>query len=401
MSVLLKYVRHLVKAGLIDEFHAWDFTRTEEDSAWLRSELVTSRKAATWTTVAACAGYHYHELKHAPEFPTRPLTLRFRAESDAHLLLHDDDGDVAEIVLGGWDNTACAIRTHRQGSPVVTQQFGLDKREWHEVTVTVSGDSLSVRVDDSKEMQTCALRAAAGLRVSVSAWNGKSCEWATDVRPSQERLMPVRDKSNWSEYYAHYTPQAYPNSIIIKCDDDVVYIDPAGFYRFTQYVSRDMGNHLFAFPFIVNNGVCAHFMQEAGLLPEDEFGKFPLDTFEGRLWGDGRLTQRVHAAFAARRAEFVRLASELPPRRLQSGSRFSINFFAVRSEDLGRTFNACGRDDEHDLTVRMTDRLQRSHVLVPALVVAHLSFYRQRETGLDADESLAAYEQVSAQVLPL
>jgi hypothetical protein len=260
---------------------------------------------------------------------------------------------------------------------------------------------LRVCVDDTEALCAHVRTSLSQLRVSVSAWNDTGCTWQQqDDRTCKERLFQVKNKKSWAEYYSHYTQEAYPHSIIVKCDDDIVYIDPAGFYRFIHQVTSNMGPHLFAFPNIVNNGVCAHYMQKNDLLPSQLFGILPHDTYQGRLWNDGPLCQRIHEHFVQHRSDIQEQALDLSAVRLTRGSRISINFFAVRSEDLGRTFNMCGYDDEHDLTVRLTDHNQRSHLLVQSCIVAHLSFYRQRETGLDEQACLQLYHKLADDVLP-
>ena len=65
------------------------------------------RDYETWRTVGA-AGKNY-------------LIIRLKAASDGHVLLTDTVGDISrgyEVIIGGWDNTECAVR-HPPGGEVV------------------------------------------------------------------------------------------------------------------------------------------------------------------------------------------------------------------------------------------------------------------------------------------
>ena len=388
MSILMKYVTHLKNAGLIDEFHAWNFTRDASDDAWLRRTLEHDQHTIV------TYGYRYHELVNA----TFPLKLEFVTSSDAHILLHDDQDDIAEIVLGGWNNQVCAIRPKRQSPQhVASWKQSIDPSKKQHVTIEAIETSIKVTFNGTEQiLQT---RPFDRLRVSLSSFDNLECTWTVSAH-SWQRLIHVSNKKSWSEYYKHYTQEQYPNSIIIKSDDDIVFIHPGSFYRFTQFVQNDLGNCLMAFPNIINNGVCAHLLQRHGILHEAMFGPLPYDTFQGRLWEDGKLCQTIHKYFVENHMTVIKSTSELPAIALPEGSRISINFFAVRSEDLAVTFGACGEDDEQYLSIQATSASKRSHVVYQPFVVSHLSFYKQRETGLDYDACVDMYKTLAEKMFP-
>jgi hypothetical protein len=55
MELLTRYVTAAMDAGLIDEWHVWDFTRNAQDGAWLRdaSPLFRRRRATRSNIFAA------------------------------------------------------------------------------------------------------------------------------------------------------------------------------------------------------------------------------------------------------------------------------------------------------------------------------------------------------------
>lgn len=215
-------------------------------------------------------------------------------------------------------------------------------------------------------------------------------------QPATIVVMPVCDKQTWSEYYRHYTPERFPSSVVVKVDDDIAFLDADGFPNFVR-TKIHRRNDLLAFASIVNNGVCGHYQQRAGLLPVADVGIMPYEPLGGKLWSSGTVAQRLHGYFLDNAKDFVEKSRGLPDPVVQhpAGHRLSINFFAILSEDLG-LFQAVGTDDEHDLTVTLPPRFGRAHYVDMSMVVAHLGFYRQRATGLDEAALRPRYAQLSA-----
>lgn len=222
----------------------------------------------------------------------------------------------------------------------------------------------------------------------------KACLWCS---PSEHRsyvkLHEVSNKKIWREYYDYYTPSRFPDHVIMKVDDDVVYIDVD---EFPGFVDRRVKNteDILVFPSIINNGNCAHYQQQADLVPTS-IAEFPLMQGPGGiLWDSGRMCQELHEFFLGDVEGFLRKskAVEISSHKIPIGYRTSINFFAILSKDLG-IFQSIGNDDEHELTVRYPNSLspQRTHSIDMRMVVVHLAFFRQRDTGLDEDAMLRKY----------
>jgi hypothetical protein len=189
--------------------------------------------------------------------------------------------------------------------------------------------------------------------------------------------MQVNDKSNWLEYYSYYTTSRFPNHIIIKCDDDIVYIDVVAFPKFIRH-RRLLKTHLLMFPNIVNNGVCAFYQQACGLLPEKVVGSMPFDPAYGKLWSSGELAEQVHDYFINYESDWTEKAAKLPVREYPVGHRFSINLFAILSKDLF-VFQRLRNDDESELSYYMPLVTRRPHCVDLSFTISHLSFYKQRE----------------------
>jgi hypothetical protein len=188
----------------------------------------------------------------------------------------------------------------------------------------------------------------------------------------------VRNKHSWLEYYRHYTQSAYPAHVIIKCDDDVVFIDVKTFPEFIQRTVEE-DTFLLRFPSIINNGVCAHYQQKWGLIP-NTLDTFPYDTCCGKLWASGALCQKLHEYFLDNHETWLETTRALPNKTCKHplGNRISINFFAVCSKNLN-LYQIVGSDDEKDLSITLSRRLKKEHAVDTNFTVSHFAFGSQRE----------------------
>ena len=213
---------------------------------------------------------------------------------------------------------------------------------------------------------------------------------------SRIKLIKVRQKKTWGEYYQHYTKARYPNCIIVKADDDIVFIDTQ---EFAAFIQRRIANttHLLAFPSIVNNDMGAFFQQQFGLLPPDLL-RLPFPQFwqQSQVWQNGKKAEVLHNYFLEHaHSKWLPFARGLTTasKQVPEGVRVSINFFAIRSDDLDLFQRVAHADDEHELTERLPRVLHRTHYIDPAMTVAHFAFRPQRKTGLNEPPLLEKYRE--------
>jgi hypothetical protein len=116
MQLLTRYAAAAIDAGLIDEWHVWDFTRTREDAAWLREILPVVQ-----TTPSHTLEYFRAPQALTLDAQTLRTPMQVRAPSDVHIGLRrtSGNGPSYELVLGGWGNAISAIRTFADATPLL------------------------------------------------------------------------------------------------------------------------------------------------------------------------------------------------------------------------------------------------------------------------------------------
>jgi hypothetical protein len=419
--VQFNYLNKLVADKQISEVHLWNYAREISDSIWLKSLFGIENP---WIYTAA-----KHEYRRVPfvklfgESSFRELELNINASHDAHILLYTDKAahillytdkaNFYEIVLGGWNNAKSVIR-NQQG--ILSQNDGpfFSKNKWTPVKITLNGNIIQVFANNVVIL-TYAITSQPMFNVFVAGFRQHSVDFdfqpmsallpvtrsSTTINTNVYKLISPPNKWTWIDYYAYYTKDRFPNHIIIKADDDIVYIDTDGFAQFVQNRINDTTS-LLAFPSIINNGVCAYYQQKWELVPLS-VGEFPYDTYQGLLWSKAQLCFNLHKYFINNYKSFVQKSKTYTPIAHPMGDRISINFFAVLSKDLDIfqdiiKYTTYDLDDEQHISVTMSKVRHRRHYIDPVLTVSHLSFFKQVENGLDEPKLLDDYMLIAKNI---
>lgn len=194
-----------------------------------------------------------------------------------------------------------------------------------------------------------------------------------------------RDKSRWNEYYDYYQRTLDADDVLVKLDDDILFIDVEQFPRFIEH--RRQSQHVLLFGNTLNNSVCNYYQVKYGLHGVD-VGYVPA---YGPLWESGTIANRLHGQFLADPVGMVARARDLPVIPHTRGDRISINCFAILGRDAHHLDIVQAADDEHELTVVLTQTRDVQHGIDMSFLVCHGAFYRQRETGLDERDVQTRY----------
>ncbi len=204
-------------------------------------------------------------------------------------------------------------------------------------------------------------------------------------------LMDLFNKKSWNEYYNYYNDKKFENDIIIKCDDDVVFIDLYKLPQFIEFVKNNDYDLVFAN--IINNGVAAYYQQNKyNLIPKSLMElEYPPNGLCGSLWESGEKAELLHKYFIENSGDF--LNNDFSFDVININTRFSINFFGYKGNKWGKIAN-CGIADEYNLTVEYVKNNGFNNVLYSNMIVAHLSFYKQMETKMKTTNILEGYKEL-------
>lgn len=411
MQLLTRYVGAAIERGLIDEWHVWDFARNAEDSRWLAQRFPVVQATPN-------NSLEYYRSPRPLEVGEAQASLKIgvRATNDAHIGLRrlSGEGPDYEIILGGWNNMASAVRKFddrnalmdvaardRHPAPVLVRstpgllpEFGVANIE-----IEIGPSGLSARVAGEAVLQDLEPVGPGAFEVLYRAGFGSNGDWRfEEFAAFPERRFVVgpelhfpRDAMFYNRAYQYYNANAaeYADAVLLKCDDDIVYFD---LDRLEEFVSfrRSHEEYLLVSANVVNNGVCAYFQQASGVLPRDE-GEFELPPggLCGSLWSEGAKAERLHHLFLNRPARFI--GSSADP--IAWTQRISINFVALLGKDLAYIPDIMA-DDEHDLCYGVRKRAKKLNCIYPRFVASHLSFWKQ-DADMRVDEILAGYDALA------
>jgi hypothetical protein len=209
---------------------------------------------------------------------------------------------------------------------------------------------------------------------------------------------PNPDKHIWGHYYQYYYNNLHDNDTIIKCDDDIIYIDITE-NKFKDFIGSIDSEALY-FPNIVNNDVCACLQQNKGIHDLFDYNinsnqlqsvgiKQPLTNW----FTNYEKAQKIHKLFLNDIKKF-NLSNEPI---IEYGSRISINFFASKgsyAKKIFKNLNEKFYDDEGFIGTIPGIPHFNKHKINLNLTVCHFQFRPQNGKLLD-DEFLESYENIA------
>jgi hypothetical protein len=411
MSLLTHYVEAAIARGLIDEWHVWEFARNPEDTRWLRERFPVAQ-ATPSNSLEYFATPRRLELRDSGA----RLRFRVRAANDVHIGLRRlaGEGPDYEIVLGGWNNMASALRKFAdretlrdvascarrpapdlvRGTPGLLPEFG-----FLDVELQIGEEGLTVAAGGMVVLRDPTPVGRGAFEALHRTGFGANGDW----RFPEFSAYPARrfvagpephhpdDAMFYTRAYQHYAATAaeYADDVILKCDDDIVYFDLDRLAEFVEF-RRSRREFFLVSANVVNNGVCAFFQQVDGIIPESQ-GAFELPPggMCGSLWAEGHKAERLHRLFLADPARFAAARGE----PVVWNQRVSINFIALLGADLP-VIPDIMRDDEHDLCYGVRKRAKKANCIYPRFVASHLSFWKQ-DAAMKVAEILGGYEDLA------
>lgn len=198
----------------------------------------------------------------------------------------------------------------------------------------------------------------------------------------KECVFKVQDKSTYIEYYEYYNKERYPedDTVLIKCDDDIVYIDLDAFDSFVQKRKQQVNIYIMT-PMIVNHPTTNY------ILNQNNINK---DFFSSEF------CSYIHQKF---------LNNELPKIQglvthiTDDNSRFNINFIAMLSKDFFVFKHPSIKTDDEGTLSKLSQVYKWYIVFDGEFFVAHMAFTKQREDGFDETLFLEAYSNKTADFL--
>ena len=195
-------------------------------------------------------------------------------------------------------------------------------------------------------------------------------------------LLRNPNRRGYSEYYRYYAKISPWDGVIIKADDDIVYVNSTMVRPYAQFLWNRTDIFLLSAS-VINQGLCAYHQQRLGAIPTS------VDVFEwppngmGALQVNGTMALHLHEYFLASEENRQRFYLT-EPQFIPYETSYNINFIALRGEAFAESWELIQEKlrseekyyDEGAITRDAVRKNKREGIYMP-LVVAHASFSHQ------------------------
>ena len=383
LEILRNYLEKSLAEKIIDEVHYWNYSRNIEDDLYLKNTSNIKRTIGQYVECSLKIINNSFEII----FDTASgICVKLMYSDDAYEIIIEENARVLSIIgTGGY----ILCRNNTEG--LYSESINLK--------ICIVDNILSVILEGKRVLLTSIITNFNIERILVKSNSNLPGHLIyKTVRNQNFFLMDTDKKSGWTDYYRHYAHLRYKKDIIIKSDDDILFIDTMKFLQFIRYVETSE-NYDIIFSNIVNNGVCAYYQQKKfNLIPANLLElEYPNNGLCGSLWASGQNAEKLHLYFLKNIKNF--LEYKYNAETVEVFSRFSINFFGCKGSNWHKIKHIGLGDDEYDLTVKLVGEKKIRNVIYFDFYVAHLSFYKQIETGIDLDKLRNEYRKLCKNLL--
>lgn len=193
---------------------------------------------------------------------------------------------------------------------------------------------------------------------------------------------------------AFYKTCTEPDTIYIKIDDDIVWMQPDVIKNMVSFRIAHPEAFLVT-PLVINNPMSTYIWQVKGVL---SYGKYMnTRTIHRNFWKRGAAALKLHNYFLDNMEKdssfYQKLHTGIVP---QSCGRFSINFILWFGSDMALINGEIPNDDEEYISSVLAPKLGKTNYFNGDSLVAHFSFASQRMV-LDKTHTIERYGNLCKQ----
>jgi hypothetical protein len=196
-------------------------------------------------------------------------------------------------------------------------------------------------------------------------------------------------KTNWNPFYKYIYETSHENDVIIKCDDDILFIDiyslkNAIYDRFSDKYSFLIHSNC------INNGVCAYYQKDLFPKLKDKLNIYPKGGILGILFEKPEIAYVIHDLFVKDLINNIYNINKYIIDDVYIHTRISINFILINGRDT-KYFKDIEFNDEYELSSYIPEKLLRPNKIKGNFITSHLSYSFQEKVLLSKDDLLNLY----------
>ena len=377
LEILMIYLNYLYKNNKIHEIHFWQYTNNLDDIQFLESISNIHKTSSQYT--------EYRNIY--PEIKENKFFIGIKtAKGGAYLLLNEK----YEIIFNINNSVYSMFKNKIKNERIQKRGTKIPKDKYLFFTIEIVNHNLLVKEKKNILFQ---YKIEDNTFLSVKIHSEKDSEnfWEYKEMKNQNFKLfdsELRMPGLWFEAYKYYLTYTY--EILLKIDDDIIYID---INRFDEYINFIRHNSInITIPNLINHAVSLFYNSKNGLLPNDILNEKynnknnSLDIFE--YYQDGKQAELIHKYFINNTYKFIN--NNIEPINLK-GQKPSICMFGIKKENFNKVYKSSiieklykGRDN--NLIIFPDEPYAynlENNYLFPKFVCVHYQFGPQMKNGLD------------------
>jgi hypothetical protein len=202
-----------------------------------------------------------------------------------------------------------------------------------------------------------------------------------------------KSQTNWCPFYKTLATKLYDkNSVIIKCDDDILFIDIYGLKSALEDRWKDKESFLIHSN-CINNGLCGYYLRDKFPMLKAQLSIYPKGGLLGVLFEKPELAYAMHLQFLKDINNNISNLNNYIIDDVYISSRISINFILIRGEDVKYLENV-SIQDEYELSSKIPEELLRKNKIKGDLITSHLSYQMQDKFILSKNDIINKYNEL-------
>ena len=199
-----------------------------------------------------------------------------------------------------------------------------------------------------------------------------------------------KSQTDWSPFYKTLATKLYDKkSIIIKCDDDILFIDIYGLKSALEDRWKDKESFLIHSN-CINNGLCGYYLRNKFPMLKAQLSIYPKGGLLGVLFEKPELAYAMHLQFLKDINNNISNLNNYIIDDVNISSRISINFILINGSDLKYLENV-SINDEYELSSKIPEELLRKNKIKGDLITCHLSYQMQDKFILSKNDIINQY----------
>jgi len=381
LEILMNYLNYLYKINKIHEIHFWQYTKKKEDIKYIESLSNIHKTSSKFL--------EYRDIY--PEIIKNYFIIGIKSSGGGGYLLLNNKYEIVFNIHKTNKTLFKNINTNEtklsEGIKIPNYKYLYYKIEINNFTLLIKKENIIIfkyKIEDDDFF-------------SIKIHSEKNSEIFWDYKEIKNKNFKLYDteyraiKINWYEAYKFYL--TYDFEILLKIDDDILYID---INRFDEYINfiRNNKNINLTIPNLINHAVSFFYNYKYGLIPKNNIKKKYLGKKSSlnfyRYFKDGRQATLLHKYFLKNTFKFIN--NNINPINL-TGQKPSICMFGILKENYNKVYNskAVGKKykkrNKNKQIIYFNDEIYsyklKNNYMFPKFVCAHYQFAPQMKRGLN------------------